>query len=268
MAGRVLGYAGLVAGAAGLAVGTVYAVNLAGVATKPAGFETPADGLRLMPPTTGDQQRPTDGDSLPGQREPQAMIDAETAASVGDAEWVSRVAAVTGIPGRALAAYASADRTVAGQQPGCGLDWATLGAIGAIESDHGSYGGAVLDEDGYARPAIIGVPLDGNGFAQVADTDGGALDGDRTWDRAVGPMQFIPTTWATWGTDANGDGTADPNQIDDAALAAARYLCASGPMTTPEQWRTAILSYNHDNDYVDKVATITTGYAAATTEGR
>ena len=76
-------------------------------------------------------------------------------------------------------------------------------------------------------------------------------------------MQFIPSTWARWASDANGDDVADPNQIDDAALTTARYLCASGPMTSQEAWRAAIYSYNHDNDYVDKVARVANEYTAA-----
>ena len=74
-------------------------------------------------------------------------------------------------------------------------------------------------------------------------------------------MQFIPSTWEKWGSDANGDDVADPNQIDDAALTTARYLCASGSMTSPEGWRAGVYSYNHDNDYVDKVAKVANGYA-------
>ena len=180
-----------------------------------------------------------------------------------DSEWTSRIAAATGIPERALSAYAFAHVSIAEEEPECGLDWTTIAAIGSIESDHGSHGTSVLDENGYSQPAIIGRALDGNGVAKIADTDGGLFDGDVTWDRAVGPMQFIPSTWAKWASDANGDDVADPNQIDDAALASARYLCASGSMTSPEGWRAAVFSYNHDNDYVDKVATVANEYAAS-----
>jgi membrane-bound lytic murein transglycosylase B len=75
-------------------------------------------------------------------------------------------------------------------------------------------------------------------------------------------MQFIPSTWARWASDATGDGVADPHQIDDAAQTTARYLCASGPMTSAEGWRAAVFSYNHDNDYVDKVARVANEFAA------
>lgn len=180
-----------------------------------------------------------------------------------DPAWVARIAAATGIPDRALQAYAAAQLATTAENPACGLGWNTLAAIGSIESDHGRHGGAVLGADGVSLPAIRGAALDGNGVAAIADTDGGAWDGDAVWDRAVGPLQFIPDTWQRWGADGNGDGVADPNQIDDAALAAARYLCASGPVTDPVQWRAAVFSYNHLDVYVDDVAHVASRYAGA-----
>jgi membrane-bound lytic murein transglycosylase B len=180
-----------------------------------------------------------------------------------DPTWTARVAAATGIPARALVAYASAQLTVAAEQPACGIGWNTLAGIGAIESNHGRHGGAVLGDDGRSTPRILGPALNGVGNAAIRDTDGGTWDGDTRWDRAVGPLQFIPDTWRRWGADGNGDGTADPNQIDDAALAAARYLCASGPMTSTAGWRAAIFSYNHLDTYVDDVAAAANRYTAA-----
>jgi len=44
--------------------------------------------------------------------------------------------------------------------------------------------------------------------AVVVDSDGGALDGDARYDRATGPMQFLPGTWRSIGADGNGDGVA------------------------------------------------------------
>ncbi|KAA9111344.1 lytic transglycosylase domain-containing protein [Microbacterium rhizomatis] len=180
-----------------------------------------------------------------------------------DPAWVDATARATGIPTRALAAYATASLVISGEEPECGIGWNTIAGIGAIESDHGRHGGATLGEDGYSVPAIRGPALDGNGVAAIADSDGGRWDGDATWDRAVGPMQFIPDTWARWGADANGDGIADPNQIDDAALATARYLCAGGPMTSVDGWRAAVFSYNHLDSYVDDVAVVANRYATA-----
>lgn len=178
-----------------------------------------------------------------------------------DTAWAERSAAASGIPVRALEAYALADLIVRAEQPSCGIGWNTLAGIGAIESDHGRHGGAELDADGHPQPAIRGPALDGDGVAAIPDTDGGVWDADTTWDRAVGPLQFIPDTWSRWGSDANGDGRADPNQIDDAALAAARYLCASGEMLSVDGWRAAIFSYNHLDSYVDDVAAAANRYA-------
>lgn len=179
-----------------------------------------------------------------------------------DDAWLARVAGATGIPVRALAAYARAHLRVADEQPGCKVAWNSIAALGGVESHHGSVNGAVLGEDGRSQPPIRGPRLDGKQFAAIRDTDGGMLDGDSEWDRAVGPLQFIPSTWARWAADGNGDGTADPNQIDDAALAAGRYLCAAGDLSTPDAWRRAIFSFNHSDAYVADIAALANRYAA------
>jgi membrane-bound lytic murein transglycosylase B len=180
-----------------------------------------------------------------------------------DADWLARTSEATGIPNRALAAYGGAALTLADEQPDCRLGWTTLAGIGSVESGHGSYRGATLRADGTIDSAIRGPALDGVDFASIPDSDDGRWDGDTEWDRAIGPLQFIPATWESWGADGNGDGVRDPNQIDDAALAAGHYLCHSGNMSTADGWRAAIFSYNHDNDYVDLVAQTANTYAAA-----
>jgi len=181
-----------------------------------------------------------------------------------DPAWAGRIAGATGIPVRAVLAYGSATLTIESEQPRCRIAWNTLAGIGGVESAHGTYSGARLLASGTSVPPIRGPALNGNGVGTIRDSDDGAWDGDRSWDRAVGPMQFIPATWRRWGTDGSGDGVADPNQIDDAALTAARYLCASGSMASGEGWPAAIYTYNHSDVYVDSVAAAANRYATAT----
>lgn len=167
------------------------------------------------------------------------------------AAWAGGVAEAQDLPGRVVRAYGSAELVLRAEVPECRLSWATLAGIGRVESHHGQIGQADVDADGVARPSIIGVPLDGSdGTREILDTDGGVLDGDTALDRAVGPMQFLPTTWAQFGADGNGDGVRDPQQIDDAALAAGRYLCADGRDTgTGPGWWAGVLTYNNSTDY-------------------
>jgi membrane-bound lytic murein transglycosylase B len=169
--------------------------------------------------------------------------------------------AANGIPRVALNAYRVAAARMGNVAPGCGIDWALLAGIGREESDHGRFAGAVLHADGVSTPRIIGIPLDGNGTALIRDTDGGSLDGDAVYDHAVGPMQFIPSTWAIYGTDANGDGKADVFNINDAALAAARYLCAAGGnLRTHAGQVRAVLAYNHSDEYLAQVLALADAY--------
>jgi membrane-bound lytic murein transglycosylase B len=178
-----------------------------------------------------------------------------------DRVWLRDSARRTGIPARVLSAYARAADRVASD--GCELGWNTLAGIGRVETSHARFGGASVDDAGDVRPRILGPRLDGGpGIRAIEDTDGGELDGDTTWDRAVGPMQFIPTTWERWGADADGDGRRDPHSIDDATLAAARYLCDAGDDLRDEAgWVDAVLTYNNSGDYVRKVADAAAEYA-------
>jgi membrane-bound lytic murein transglycosylase B len=185
-------------------------------------------------------------------------------AGLADPDWLDEVADATGIPRRALAAYAGAALVKAETMPECGLSWATIAGVGATESDHGRHGGARLDEGGTAVPGIFGVALDGDGVALVPDSDGGAIDGDAEADRAVGPMQFIPEAWRNWHVDGGGDGLEDPQNIDDAVLATANYLCrASTAFETEDGWRAGIRSYNSPEVYLGTVAQYAIRYAEA-----
>jgi membrane-bound lytic murein transglycosylase B len=174
--------------------------------------------------------------------------------------WLRDASERTEIPVRVLAAYAGASLRLAQTQPECGLGWNTLAGIGAVESVHGSYLGARADDDGAVHPPIIGIALDGS-EGVMAIADGGELDGDAEWDRAVGPMQFIPTTWETYAQDGNLDGRADPHHIDDAVLTAARYLCQTGgDVTTDDGWAAALASYNRSVSYAHEVAELAESY--------
>lgn len=177
--------------------------------------------------------------------------------------WAGGLAPVVDIPAVALAAYGDAALDLAETEPGCGLSWPTLAGIGWLESDHGRTGGANLGADGRSSPLIFGVALDGTpGLAQIPDTDGGRLDGDPVHDRAVGPLQFIPETWRVWSADGDQDATVDVHDIDDAALAAARYLCAAGgDLTSAAGWTAAVFAYNHSGPYVDAVRAAANQYA-------
>ncbi|MBE7189053.1 lytic transglycosylase domain-containing protein, partial [Jatrophihabitans endophyticus] len=176
--------------------------------------------------------------------------------------------AANGIPSVALNAYRVAAARVDNDDPACGIQWSLLAGIGREESDHGQFGGAVLHADGLSTPEIIGPALDGKNHNQYipAPANGVALDGDAEYAHALGPMQFIPTTWAVYGTDADGDGQANIFDINDAALATARYLCtAGGDLTTRAGRVRAVFAYNHTDVYVAQVLALAHAYKTGTT---
>ncbi|WP_329055861.1 lytic murein transglycosylase [Amycolatopsis sp. NBC_01488] len=158
-----------------------------------------------------------------------------------------------GIPASMLKAYQNAAEILAKEQPGCHLDWALIASIGRIESNHAR--GGYVNANGDTLEPILGPVLNGAGaFAAIPDTDGGKYDGDPVWDRAVGPTQFIPSTWQGYASDGNGDGVSNPNNIYDETLATARYLCSGGlDLSTDAGQRLAVRRYNNSQSYVDTV---------------
>ncbi|MCP2168782.1 lytic transglycosylase domain-containing protein [Goodfellowiella coeruleoviolacea] len=170
-----------------------------------------------------------------------------------------------GIPGVVLDAYRRAEQRMAVDVPTCHLRWSLLAGIGRIESGHAR--GGRVDANGTTVQAILGPQLSGGPkFAAIRDTDGGRYDRDTAWDRAVGPMQFIPSTWARYASDGNGDGVQNPHNIYDASLAAGYYLCAGGgDLSDPAQRARAVFRYNHSDSYVRTVLVWADAYAAGVT---
>ncbi|QNE17573.1 lytic murein transglycosylase [Kribbella qitaiheensis] len=171
----------------------------------------------------------------------------------------------SGIPGTVLAAYQKAANDLALAQPNCHITWPLLAGIGKVESSHAS--GGRVDAAGNTRGKILGPVLDGGpGMAAISDTDQGKYDGNTRWDRAVGPMQFIPGSWNAFGADGNGDGVKDPHNVFDASRAAADYLCSNGSnLSTPTGLVQAVLRYNHSMDYVNTVLRWMQSYSKSTT---
>lgn len=209
-----------------------------------------------------------DGTTIPSQAitAPASVpIPGSLAAAVPDGAAGSVVsgASASGIPSAALSAYQRAAQIINAADASCNVPWELLAAIGRVESNHGQFGGNTLDADGVSKPGIFGPALNGKrGTQAIADTDGGTLDKDTTYDRAVGPMQFIPSTWSSVKVDADGDGARNPQDIDDASLAAAVYLCSgSENLASRSGQEKAVFRYNHSQPYVDLVLRLMEAYS-------
>ena len=182
----------------------------------------------------------------------------------GSADSVVSGASSNGIPAPAIAAYQRAAQIIDSADKSCNIPWELIAGIGRVESDHGRYGGNSLSESGVSKPGIYGIPLNGkNGTQAINDTDGGELDKDTVFDRAVGPMQFIPSTWQVVKVDADGDSKRNPQDMDDAALATAVYLCSGKDNLSQRKGQeAAVYRYNHSQDYVNLVLRIMEAYSS------
>src|ERR1700722_10296672 len=166
-----------------------------------------------------------------------------------------------GIPSMALAAYRNAEQKMATSDPGCGISWNLLAGIGRIESGHAN--GGATDARGTAVRPIYGPALDGTLPGNEVIVQSGA-GGQVSYTRAIGPMQFLPGTWARYAADGDGDGIADPQNLYDSTLAAARHLCSGGlNLRDQSQVMAAILRYNNSMSYARNVL----GWAAAYATG-
>src|ERR1700744_609208 len=173
---------------------------------------------------------------------------------------VVNIPGALGIPGMALNAYRNAERMMATADPGCGISWNLLAGIGRIESGHAN--GGATDARGTAIRPIYGPTLDGTlpgNEVVIQSTSAGRVG----YARAMGPMQFLPGTWAHYASDGDGDGMADPQNLYDATLAAARYLCSGGQdLGDPSQGMAAMLGYNNSMPYAQNVLGWAAAYAA------
>jgi hypothetical protein len=150
---------------------------------------------------------------------------------------------------------------MAAAYPGCGVSWNLLAGIGRIESLHAN--GGATDPRGTAIQPILGPALDGTlpGNEVIVHS---VQAGRVTYVRAMGPMQFLPGTWARYASDGNGDGKADIQNLYDASLGAARYLCSGNlNLRDRSQVLSAILRYNNSMAYAQNVL----GWAAAYATG-
>jgi len=162
----------------------------------------------------------------------------------------------------ALEAYRNAERLMSLAQPNCGVSWNLLAGIGRIESLHANNG--ATDARGTAVRPIYGPTLDGSLAGNEIIVQSMAPSGQPTYARAMGPMQFLPGTWARYASDGDGDGRADPQNLFDASLAAARYLCSGGlNLRDQSQVLSSILRYNNSMPYARNVL----GWAAAYATG-
>lgn len=191
---------------------------------------TTAPSVAVVQPTPGPPPVPAAAAQVSTEAPPAA--DGHSATAVV----LPPVGGTLDLPGVAVAAYQAAAARLAQDQPGCGLTWTLLAGIGRIESGHAR---GRVDASGTTLEPILGPVLDGTANnAAITDTDKGRYDNDPVWDRAVGPMQFIPGTWLRWGADGNGDAIADPNNIADAALGATSareaWTCATRRCCAPQ----------------------------------
>ena len=270
MSGRIAARSGLgliVVGLASMVGALVWVFAGAAAGDRQPGVEPrygPATAVAQQPqagpaPQTGPSGPQVDSRSpATSSGSPETGSPSPETASDSLAAWAAGVSAATGIPARAVQGYGYAEIVLESETPGCHLDWNTLAGIGMVESDQGRYGGAALAADGTETKAVIGPALDGStGRRDLPAADHGQLTGDPVHDHAVGPMQLLPETWYQYAE----PGT-NPQNIDAAAIAAGRYLCAGGrDLATATGWWAAILAYNQSTPYANLVFHYANTYA-------
>ena len=168
------------------------------------------------------------GKELTKQEKAREKADADHVSALGRADQSGAAAdaaiAATGardLPAIAYIAYRDAAARANGADPSCKLPAAVLAGVGRMSSGHGRNQGSAPNHGGVVDP-----PLRGLRGGRLADTDKGEIDGDTGADRAVGPMQLTPATWAASAVDGDDDGATNPDDLFDATATAASVLCA------------------------------------------
>ena len=197
--------------------------------------------------------------------------------------------AALGIPEHAARAYVQAIAKVGTIESGCAVDVAYLAGFGFMESGHGTVAVdlATGTSDGPGRkgpvtwdpltgestPAILGTLLDGRGAGgnttpypnRLAPTERAFYRQSEPYLRAVGPTQFLPSTWegVRAVADGNDDGVGDPFNYYDGALATAVKTCRDGQgLASEAAQRRAALAYNGAGWYADGVLSKAAEYRA------
>lgn len=246
--------------------GLVAAVSTAGAAPETTAVTTAASAHDVTTVVTHAPNSPGSANiadaGIPGALKALAPTPPAPPVDPGPQLPTSLAASPIAVPTVNLAAYKAAGATLAQQNPNCHMPWNLVAGIGRVESTHANDGKA--DAAGNLLTPILGPVLDGSlgGNHVIRDSDGGALDGNAAYDRAVGPMQFLPETWKRYAADGNGDGVIDPQNLFDAALTTGKYLCdGSLDMRDLAQQTKAILRYNNSMAYVANVMAWSVGYS-------
>ncbi|MDP9389090.1 MAG: bifunctional lytic transglycosylase/C40 family peptidase [Actinomycetota bacterium] len=156
--------------------------------------------------------------------------------------------------------------------PACaGLPWQVVAAVGWVESRHArvrldpitNEWRGVDPRTGDTEAPILGPALDGSARTRAipATRESTAYTGDPRWDHAIGPMQFLTSTFRAWALDGSGDGVTDPHNAFDAIATAGRYLCNGSSRL--DSLDAALRRYNNSAAYVAAVQDKALAYGMA-----
>jgi membrane-bound lytic murein transglycosylase B len=241
--------ASLAATALATAAGSIPSVVLAGAEARIA--------PELGPATPASASAPTE----PTQDDPVVVTTRRTTQHSPRTGWHAGAGRLDDLPHAALAAYQRSAAVLHEASRQSRLHWTLLAAVGRVLTDHGRRGSHRVDDRGRVRPAIVGKPLRSRAGHRLTDTEAGQLDGDRRFDRPVGPMLLTPADWTVVGVDGDTDGKRNPQDLDDAALAVAVLLCHSGAdLRTAKGKRVGLRRIDTTKGFANAVLDVDTAY--------